>query len=249
MVLVGRFTEFQGIIAGVWFSLRLDIGSCAKSMPRMSSQIRVVALGDSLTVGFQSYGLNGDAVKSTPYTDFLIGQTRRDFPSDSLSIEIINKGIVGELSAQMMARFDSDVIPLSPKVVIILGGSNDLGWGLAPREILENLSAIYSRSCENQITPIACTVPSILGYDEGIPPRIALNRLLQERCQEIGIRCVDVFRATLDKNTDRLALQYSSDGLHLNSDGYRKMGAAIYEEALHPVLSVMLGRDFSSGGG
>jgi acyl-CoA thioesterase-1 len=218
-------------------------------MPDTSSQIRVVALGDSLTVGFQSYALNEDSVKSTPYTDSLIGQIKRDFPSDSLSIEIINKGLVGELSEQMMARFDSDVIRLSPKVVIILGGSNDLGWGLAPGEILENLSAIYRRSRENQITPIACTVPSILGYDEGIPPRIALNRLLQERCQEIGIRCVDVFRATLDKDTNRLALQYSSDGLHLNSDGYRKMGAAIYEEGLRSVLRAMLQRDFLSGDG
>jgi acyl-CoA thioesterase-1 len=216
-------------------------------MPDASLRIRVVALGDSLTVGFQSYGLNEDAGKSTPYTDFLIDQVRRDFPSNSLSIEIVNKGVVGELSEQMMARFDSDVIRLSPKVVIVLGGSNDLGWGLTPGEILETLSVIYRRSCENQITPIACTVPSILGYDEGIPPRIALNRLLHERCQEIGIRCVDVFRATLDKDTNRLALQYSSDGLHLNADGYRKMGAAIYEEGLHPVLRLMLERDFSSG--
>jgi acyl-CoA thioesterase-1 len=218
-------------------------------MTDTSSQIRVVALGDSLTVGFQSYGLNDDAGKSTPYTDFLIGRISRDFPPDSLSIEIINRGVVGELSEQMMARFDLDVIRLSPKVVIILGGSNDLGWGLAPGEILENLSTIYRRSCEYQITPIACTVPSVLGYDEGIPPRIALNRLLSERCQKIGIRCVDVFRATLDKDTSRLALRYSSDGLHLNSDGYRRMGAAIYDEGLRPVLRRILGRGFSSGDG
>ena len=73
--------------------------------------------------------------------------------------------------------------------------------------------------------------------------------LLQEHCREIGIRCVDVYRATLDKDTNRLALQFSSDGLHLNSDGYRKMGAAIYEEGLSPVLRVLFERDFTSGDG
>jgi acyl-CoA thioesterase-1 len=215
-------------------------------MPDASSRIRVVALGDSLTVGFQPYGFSEDSAKSTPYTDFLIDQLSRDFPSDSLAIEIINKGVVGELSEQMVARFDSDVIRLSPKVVIILGGSNDLGWGLPPGEILQNLNAMYRRSCENHITPIACTIPSVLGYDEGIPPRIILNRLVQERCREMRIRCVDVFRATLDKGSNRLDLQYSSDGLHLSSEGYRRMGAAIYEEGLRHVLRGMFEDDLSS---
>jgi len=209
-------------------------------MSDRSSRARVVALGDSLTVGFQSYGLDEDAWNSTPYTDFLIDQISRDFPSDSFSIEIINKGLVGELSEQMVARFDSDVIRLSPRVVIILGGSNDLGWGLAPRAILRNLSTMYRLSHENEIMPIACTVPSILGYDEGIPPRIVLNRILQEHCREIGICCADVFRATVDRDTNRLALQYSSDGLHLNSEGYRRIGAVIYEEGLGPVLHAIL---------
>jgi lysophospholipase L1-like esterase len=209
--------------------------------------VRVVALGDSLTVGFQSYGLNEDVGKSTPYTDLLIDRVSKDFRSDSLSIEIVNKGIVGELSEQMLIRFDSDVICLSPRVVIILGGSNDLGWGLAPREILQNLSEMYRLSLQNRIVPIACTVPSILGYDTGILPRILLNKLLQEHCREIGVRCVDVFRATLDQATSRLALRYSSDGLHLSSEGYRKMGAVIYEEGLRPVLRAMFKRDILSG--
>jgi acyl-CoA thioesterase-1 len=211
-------------------------------MSDIPSRVRVVALGDSLTAGFRSDGLDEDARGSTPYTDFLTDQISRDFPSNSSSIEIINKGLVGELSEQMVARFDSDVVRLSPRVVIILGGSNDLGWGLAPRSILRNLSTMYRLSREYEIMPVACTVPSILGYDEGIPPRIVLNRLLQEHCREIGIRCVDVFRATVDRDTNRLAWQYSSDGLHLNSDGYRRIGAVIYEEGLGPVLHAILER-------
>jgi acyl-CoA thioesterase-1 len=219
----------------------------AKSMSHMSSRVRVVALGDSLTVGFQSYGLNEHMGKSTPYTDLLIDRISRDFPSDSLSIEIVNKGIVGQLSEQMLIRFDSDVIRLSPKAVIILGGSNDLGLGLAPIEILQNLTEMYRLSLENKIVPIACTVPSILGCDEGIHPRILLNKLLQEHCRDIGIRCVDIFRATLDPATSRLAPRYSSDGLHLSSEGYRKMGNVIYEEGLRPVLGAMFKRDFPGG--
>jgi acyl-CoA thioesterase-1 len=216
-------------------------------MPGVSSHVKVVALGDSLTVGFQSYDLFGDMRKSAPYTDYLVDYITRDFASDSLSIEIVNKGIVGELTEQMLARFDSDVIGLSPGVVIILGGSNDLGWGLAPRQIFLNLNKMYKLSLENRIAPVACTVPSIRGYDEGIPPRKVLNRLVQEHCREIGIRCVDVFSATIEESTSRVASQYSSDGLHLSSEGYRRMGAIIYEEGLRPILREVVERGVSSG--
>ncbi len=209
-------------------------------MSDVSSHVKVVALGDSLTTGFESYDPFGGTGKSTPYTDFLVDHVTRDFPAGSISVEIVNKGIVGELSEQMLARFDSDVIRLSPRVVIVLGGSNDLGWGLAPREVFLNLSKMYRLSLENRITPVACTVPSILGYDEGIPPRLVLNQLLREHCREIGIRCADVFSATLEKATSRLASQYSSDGLHLSSEGYRKMGVVIYEEGLCPVLRAIV---------
>jgi lysophospholipase L1-like esterase len=147
----------------------------------------------------------------------------------------------------MLDRFDSDVARLSPRVVIILGGSNDLGWGLAPKEVFLNLSRMYELSLENDIAPVACTVPSILGCDEGIPSRVELNNLLQEHCRDMGIRCVDLFSALLEQTSSRLALLYSSDGLHLNSEGYRKMGAVIYEEGLLPILRAITERGVSSG--
>ena len=212
------------------------------------SLVRVVALGDSLTVGFQSFGLFGNTETSTPYTDFLVGHVRRDFSPSSLSVEIINKGVVGELSEQMLARFDLDVIRLSPRVVIILGGSNDLGWGLTPQEVFSNLREMYELSLKNQIVPIACTVPSILGFDAAIPLRTTLNKLIQEHCRKSEIRCVDLFTATADPATGRLASRYSADGLHLNTEGYRKMGDTVYAEGLCPILRAITERDVSSGG-
>mgnify|MGYP001073910259 CR=1 FL=1 len=209
-------------------------------MPAVSSLVRVVALGDSLTVGFQSYGLSGDTLRSTPYTDVLADQARRDFPASSLSVEIINKGVIGELTEQMLDRFDFDVIRLSPEIVITLGGSNDLGSGFAPQEIFSNLREMYELSLKSGIVPIACTVPSILGFDEGIPLRTALNKLIEEHCSKEKLRCVDLFSATMDQATRRLDSRYSSDGLHLNTEGYRKMGITIYEKGLAPLLRQML---------
>jgi len=206
------------------------------SMPAVPTFARVVALGDSLTTGFQAYGPFGNSEVSTPYTNVLIDRVKGDFPSSVLTVEIINRGVVGELTEQMLTRLSRDVIQLSPKIVIVLGGSNDLGWGLGPEEIFANLRDIYILSLKSRITPITCTVPSILGFDEGIPPRKALNSLIMGQSNESGLRCVDLFSALADHDTDRLAPQYSADGLHLNTDGYRKMGDTIYEDGLRPTI-------------
>lgn len=202
-------------------------------------RIKIVALGDSLTTGFQSFGLFGDADRSTPYTDVLAYRIKRDFAPNVLSVEVINKGAVGELTEQMLARFSSDVIRLSPAIVIILGGSNDLGWGLAPQEIFSNLRQMHELSLKNSIVPIGCTVPSILGFDAGIPPRLVLNELMQGYCSKAKLRCVDLFRATAEPASRRLDSRYSSDGLHLNAEGYRRMGVTIYNEGLAPLLRKM----------
>ena len=217
------------------------------SMSTKPLYVRVVALGDSLTVGFQSYGLFGSEEALTPYTEFLAERIRKEFRQGILSVQIINKGVIGELSEQMLIRFDADVVELSPAVVIILGGSNDLGWGLTPDEVFSNLRQMYELSMKNGIVPIACTVPSILGFDAGISSRRVLNKLIQEHSLKMGIRCVDLFRATIDPATSRLASRYSSDGLHLNSEGYRKMAEAVFEEGLRPVLRAMTDASSSRG--
>jgi lysophospholipase L1-like esterase len=139
----------------------------------------------------------------------------------------------------MLARFDADVIRLSSRIVIILGGSNDLGWGIPPREVFSNLCEMYALSLSRNVIPIACTVPSILGFDEGIPPRIMLNELIREYCSGHPLQCADLFAATMDRATKRLASQYSFDGLHLNTRGYEKIGDTIYGQELRPVLTAL----------
>jgi len=235
----------NGLIAEIRQPFEPQAYALMGPMRDVPMNVRVVALGDSLTVGFQSFGLLGNMQRATPYTDALVDHVRREFPPSSVSAEIINKGVVGELSEQMLARFDIDVIRLSPKIVIILGGSNDLGWGFAPEEVFSNLRQMYQLALKSGIVPIACSVPSMLGFDEGIRPRIALNGLIREHCRKEKVRFVDLFSATMDPATHRLADVYSSDGLHLNEEGYRKIGATIYEEGLAPILRAMLERGLS----
>lgn len=193
-----------------------------------------VALGDSLTVGYQSPTWEGEELEPVPYTGFLNKKAEELLHQRGvrdLRVEFLNRGINGELTDNMVSRFAHDAIDPRPDVVVILGGSNDLGWGVEPSSVAENLLSMYKDALENRIQPVACTVPSVLGFDEGIQPRLELNRLIREYSVALGIVCVDIFSATSDPS-GRLRREYSNDGLHLSPAGYESMAEAIFSEAV-----------------
>ncbi|MBF0316921.1 MAG: hypothetical protein HQL04_02010 [Nitrospirae bacterium] len=189
----------------------------------MDKKRLVVAFGDSLTVGYQSPTYERPWYEETPYAEFL---------SKHLSggLNFITSGISGELTEEMLRRFPSDVIAVKPDYVIILGGSNDLGWGMQPTVVMQNLYTMYMMAQEANIVPIAVTVPSIRGYDVMIRPRMVLNDMIQDTARDIGIPCVDMFTKSAEPGTLRLAQQYSNDGLHLTTEGYMLLADLLYNE-------------------
>jgi len=204
-----------------------------------AKRIVFVAFGDSLTVGYQSPTEEDQWPEPAPYTDFLERKTEKMLgrgETARIRVEFLNKGIVGELTDEMVARFSGDVLGLRPDAVIILGGSNDLGWGHEPEHIAGNLAGMYDEALGHGIRPIACTVPSVLGFDEGIKPRLRLNGLIKKLCVEAGIICVDLFAATADA-AGRLREKYSNDGLHLNASGYEAIAESVFTGAVSRIIS------------
>lgn len=177
--------------------------------------MKIIAFGDSLTVGYQYPD------PPAPYASFLAAL----LPADTA---MAVAGVSGETTSDMLRRFDREILKNRPDRVIILGGTNDLGWGLPADAILKNLILMYRQALAAKIAPVACAVPSILGADEFIPPRLALNRKIEQEAEALQIPFVDFFRATSGP-AGRLLEEYSSDGLHLNTRGYEKMAQAVYE--------------------
>lgn len=198
-----------------------------------------MALGDSLTVGENEFELSdSDQYTSYPrYLELLAQQHLNRHKSQSdIRVNVVNKGICGELTAGMLERFSRDVVAERANCVIVLGGTNDIGWNLDPRIIAHNLGMIYDAALRSGITPVACAIPSILGFDESIPPRLSLNSIMRTRAAERSIAFVDLFAATADPQTNRLSEQYSADGLHLNGKGYEQMAQCLFDSWLRTLL-------------
>ena len=184
----------------------------------------LVCFGDSLTAGYQVQAETGMPLPDVPYGGFLqewLGARGR----------VSVKGICGETTSDMMARFLRDVIDVGPSHTVILGGTNDLGWNVAPSTIMTHLERFYTMALAAGIRPVGVTVPSIRAEGHGGGPlpawlqehlqyRWELNRLIAERCERLQMPCVDLFQGTSEPPSSLLAARFSSDGLHLNDAGY-----------------------------
>jgi lysophospholipase L1-like esterase len=195
----------------------------------------IVCFGDSLTAGYQSPTPDWPQIRETPYGGFL--QERL-----GASAAVAVSGVCGELTGEMVERFERDVLARKPAGIVILGGTNDLGWRAASSDILRNLCAMYDMALSEGARPVAVTVPSIrvsgnLGSAEGrawledhIQRRRELNGMIQRACLEKRLPCVDLFAATAERGSGLLAAPYSNDGLHLTTNGYRRLADLLYEE-------------------
>ena len=73
----------------------------------------------------------------------------------------VGRGISGQVSSQMLARFRQDVIALKPKAVVILAGTNDIaendGW-ISNEGIMGNIISMCELAEVHNIKPILCSL-------------------------------------------------------------------------------------------
>lgn len=201
----------------------------------MIASSHIVCFGDSLTAGFQSPTADNPQGIETPYGRFLQELTG---PAVRVSVS----GICGELTGEMAMRFRSAVLGHQPTHVVILGGTNDLGWNALPADIMRNLLKMYELAAAAGILPVPVTVPSIrvgddLRSEEGrrwfathLDSRRRLNDLILRYAESKGLTAFDLFTATTEPETWQLAAEYSNDGLHLTTAGYRLIAERLYQE-------------------
>jgi lysophospholipase L1-like esterase len=194
----------------------------------------VVALGDSTTAGTPAYlspveaPPNGRGDVTSQYAHWLM-QRHPDW-------RVLNRGVNGERTDEMAARFDRDVLAAHPQAVVILAGVNDVYQGRAAEEIQTQLAAMYVKAARARIPVVAC---SIIPYNTATADQnakmYAVNAWIFSQATPGGnITAVDTRKAAASRaDPDRLS--GSPDGLHPDVAGYHRMADAL-EPALRAIL-------------
>lgn len=173
--------------------------------PVTPGEDRVVFLGDSITHGWQLDNM----FPGKPY---------------------INRGISGQTTPQMLVRFRQDVIDLHPKVVVILGGTNDIAENTGPMTLEQtenNLASMADLAAANKIRVVLCSVtPSVdFPWHKGLAPATkieALNDWIRDYAAQKGYVYVDYYSALKDEQGG-LPPTLSRDGVHPDPAGYARM--------------------------
>ncbi|RSL17192.1 lysophospholipase L1-like esterase [Edaphobacter aggregans] len=154
----------------------------------------------------------------------------------------VNRGVSGQTTPQMVARFRQDVVNLHPKVVVILGGGNDVAGNTGPMtaEMTEdNWQSMADLARENGIKVVfASLTPSTdFPWRRGLHPAEkirALNVWLKGYCASHGLIYLDYYSA-LTNAEGGMKAEYTVDGVHASVKGYEVM-APLAQAAIDKAL-------------
>ncbi|WP_420138024.1 GDSL-type esterase/lipase family protein [Sphingomonas sp.] len=140
-----------------------------------------------------------------------------------------NLGVSGSTTADMLIRFERDVVPLQPKILHVMGGTNDLWYGAPGPEAsdsIANLVRIAERSKQLGISLILAAPPPISATAESLFASPHLYPVLVEALQRYGAAHDLVYVDYGDSLRDEhggLRPRYTTDGVHLTRAGYHAM--------------------------
>ncbi|HEX9780421.1 MAG TPA: SGNH/GDSL hydrolase family protein [bacterium] len=187
--------------------------------------MRMVGFGDSITAGFPGFR---SPVESPPYgagdeqSQYAYWMMRR-----RPDWRVLNRGLSGERTDEMLRRFDRDVASARPDLVIVLGGINDLVQAVGPAGVITQLDALYARADEAGIVAAGVTLLPLTGATDRFASWIGdVNAWILEACRRGARPCCDLFRIMSEPGIPG-ALRDSDDGVHPNVGGYRRIGEAL----------------------
>lgn len=158
----------------------------------------------------------------------------------------VPRGISGQSSPQILARFQHDVVALRPQAVHIMTGTNDIGGATGPiteDEYVRTVGAMIDMAQANGIAVVLAAIPPMSRllprpeFDTR-PVVVALNARLAALAREKQVTFVDYF-TPLKAADNSFDPAYANDGVHPTRAGYAVM-AGLAEQA---VVAAVAGPD------
>jgi lysophospholipase L1-like esterase len=189
-----------------WPNLCLYKADNARLMAGPAAGRRVVFMGDSIT---QGWGLADPA---------FFGPGR------------VNRGISGQTTPQMLARFQADVAALKPCAVHIMAGTNDVAGNTGPTsvsDIQNNIIAMVTIAKANRVAVVLASIPpaKVFTWAPALKPAEqirGLNEWLKAYAAREGLTYVDYYAAMVTPD-GAMKPELTFDGVHPNAAGYQVM--------------------------
>ena len=183
----------------------------------VTAPVKFAILGDSISHGGASYIPAGQL--SCQWETYC-------------NVPVKNLARSGDTTQTMLERFDRDVLPFAPEVLLIMAGVNDIRSGATAETVIKNLAALRDKCLAHNIKPVFCTVTSMnpkIIRQRGIPltdgdwcnERERINFWIMQTPY-----FVDVARPLTDSN-GYLRAELTPDGLHPALRGKKIIGEAI----------------------
>ncbi len=171
-------------------------------------------------------------------------------------VSILNKGIGGNNTFNLIERIESDVIAENPDLVVLLVGTNDMlnsAKMISGEKFRSNIDTLIEILKENRIEVVLMSPPPVdtvylfERHDRkkyNVDPNRKLNtvsRIMKEKALQHRFSFVDLFQSFQQigiprHNTDSLIQNENNsgarDGVHPTGRGYEKIGAEVFKVLL-----------------
>jgi lysophospholipase L1-like esterase len=183
-----------------------------------ASPRRVVFLGDSITESWASFE-----------PDFFVN-------------DVVDRGISGQTTPQMLVRLRADVLELHPAAVHIMAGTNDVAGNTGPTSLADiqgNIASMVEQARAHGIRVILASIPpaAAIPWRPQVQPMAAIaamNDWLRRYAAHEHLVYADYY-SVLSDGRGGLKSELSPDGVHPNEAGYavmRPLAAAAIRQAL-----------------
>ncbi len=156
---------------------------------------------------------------------------------------LVNRGIGGDITTYLRKRFAADALQLTPRLIVMKIGTNDLGWMLEQlndeltETVPENIAAIVADANAAGIPIAICSILPIWGPswypNEEFTTRknvqiAEVNRRLKAIAEQQGAIYVDYYSAMVAPD-GALPRELADDGVHPHAVGYTMMARILRE--------------------
>lgn len=230
----------SGWVASIW-----NLDASAPVLKPGSTRIAAVFIGDSITWQWARVSRKDakSAIEEATHGALVLDPlpsymslsestiTTKFHPEFFSGNGYIDKGISGQNTTQMRARFEKDVIALNPQVFVVMGGTNDIAQGVSEDTIYDNIAYMASTAKAAGIKVIICSItPNNREYGNGVGWKSvhieSMNTKYQTLCASEGYVYCDYWTSLVANDNSEAAV--ATDVGHGLKDCYK-----LYDD-LHP---------------